>query len=144
MNLVVDHSKFLGPEWREEAFRALRATVRTDRKKDFIACMFETGMWPAAELTWKAAETRFSQCIAPRKGKHDQYFKTTDLWAWMKCSGEHALLDVMMADIKPNPLDARTVAVARMVDQLILDKLNSMAIERRFDLPPRFCRDGGF
>jgi hypothetical protein len=84
--------------WGLRALTALERTIPKKRKKEFVHFMFASGFWDSDKLTFDAAVTRVNECLRTDPDKR-QFFKLTEIWAWMKHSGEHALFQEMGADL---------------------------------------------
>ncbi|GAA0721510.1 hypothetical protein [Dokdonella soli] len=84
--------------WLVAAAKALKATLPQAEKKAFIALMFEAGFWDSEKLTWDAAVSRLNECLR-NDGASRQFLKVSELWAWMRSSGHHALFRAMADDL---------------------------------------------
>lgn len=163
--MTATHTIFDG-RWFRNAATALLRTIPSRRKKEFIACMYANGFWDQERLKFDSAQARVNECLAV-DGEKKQFFKTSELWAWMRASGEHELFLAMAEDlgyrVERIPDEVRVNTMLERIDARIGSVSDALEDVRAFrseiaallvgnqraatstdtgDATIRFCRDG--
>lgn len=116
--------------WLNAVAQSLERTIPAKLKKEFIAFMFEAGFWDPSKLSWEAAVTRMNDCLRA-DGEKRQFFKVSELLAWMRHSGEHDLLLAIAESlgyrVERIPSTARVTALLERIDQRIGDAEHAFA-----------------
>jgi len=113
--------------WMEVAHGALQSTVPSESKKDFVLCMYASGLWNSLRLTWSAAITKLSNGLAlkAQDDRNREYLKIVEIWWWMKCSGKHDLAIAMLNDlgyeVRRKPKIERLTAIAERIDKSLAE-----------------------
>lgn len=88
----------LDGRWFRNAATALVRTIPSRCKKAFIAAMYGNGFWHQDRLKFDSAVARLNDCLAI-DGEKTQFLKISEVWAWMRLSGEHELFLAMAEDL---------------------------------------------
>jgi hypothetical protein len=84
--------------WFRNAATALLRTIPSRRKKEFIALMYANRFWDQDRLKFDSAQARVNDCLDV-EGEKKQFLKISEIWAWMRASGEHELFLAMAEDL---------------------------------------------
>lgn len=114
--------------WLARGHQALLATFPPRTRKQFAALMLDTGLWNKSRLSLESAVARVGDCLNPQNGG-GQSFKLSEIWLWMRESGNHALFDAIADDLgyrtDPIPSEQRQQELLARID----DRLSAVLAE---------------
>lgn len=86
------------PGWLARGHAAMQATFPPRTRKQMAALMLDSGLWSSNRLSLESAVARVGDCLHPERGG-GQGFRVSEVWLWMRESGQHALFEAMGADL---------------------------------------------
>lgn len=122
--------------WLTRGHAALQATFPPRTRKQFAALMLESELWSPNRLSLDSAIARVGDCLNPQRGG-GQSFRMSELWLWMRESGNHALYEAMTDDLsyraEPVPTEQREQELLSRIDArlaAVTDELADLQVLR--------------